>query len=62
MEAFVGVGIPAAVSGHLGWPIPAVHAVPSLAMLLAAMPETAVHEDRHPIGWEHNVSDTAKLR
>jgi hypothetical protein len=62
MQAFVGVGVPGAVSGDLGRPVPAINVVPSLAMLLAAVPEAAIHEHRHPLGGEHDVGDAGKPR
>ena len=59
-EAGVGVGVAGSVAGDLGFPVLGVAAGLG-AVLRAAVPEAAVHEDRHPQAREHQVSFAANI-
>ena len=54
LEAGVGVGVAGPVASDLGLPVLGVAAGLG-AVVGAAMPEAAVHEDRHPQAGEHHV-------
>ncbi len=53
-EAGVGVGVAGSVAGDLGLPVLGV-AAGFGAVLGAAVPEAAVHEDRYPKAREHHI-------
>lgn len=59
-QAGVGVGVAGSVAGDLGLPVLGV-ATGFRAVLGAAVPEAAVHEDRHPQTREHHVGLAAYL-
>lgn len=55
VEASVGVGIALPISLDLRRPVPAVHVVPTAAMIGAAVPEAPVHKHRDPRLGEYYV-------
>jgi hypothetical protein len=57
-----GLLVPAAVTGDLVGPVPAVDVVRSAAVLRAPVPEAAIDENRHTGRAEHNVGFAPEAR